>query len=324
MDLSIIIVNYNTKEFLKGCLKSIYETAKNIKFEICVVDNASDDDSAQMVESNFPDVKLIKNKENFGFAKANNQGIETSTGRYILLLNPDVIVYPGAIEKMVEFMDKNHEAGAIGAKLLNPDGSVQISGYYCKFPSVSQVLFFYTALRHISFKIPLLKHRFWHHLDTEKPCEVDQPPGACLMIRGSVIEQVGLLDEVFFLFFNDVDLCYRIKKAGWKIFYYPEAQMLHFGGRSFTSEDIEDKINWSLYSRRGLEDFFKKHQQPIRAKVTKLIIIGDLVIKIPVWGAASFFIKSKREKAKKVLKHHWVVIESWFFGKRNKNERIKS
>ncbi len=311
MDLSITIVNYNTKEFLRSCLKSIYDTVKKIKFEICVVDNASNDGSAEMVESDFPQVKLLKNKENFYFAKANNQAIEISAGRHILVLNPDIIAYPEAIENMVTFMDKNNEIGAIGAKLLNPDGSIQISGYYCKFPSFFQVLFFYTALRHISKKFSLLANRFYQHPHTDKPCEVDQPPGACLMVKRSAFDTIGLFDENFPLFFNDVDLCYRIKKAGWKIFYYPKAVMIHYGGASFTSQDINDRINWSLTSYKGLRNFFVKHNYPITAKTVKAIVLMDSAIKFPVWGITSLLIRNKRRKARRVMRYNIAIIKHW-------------
>ena len=311
MDLSIAIVNYNTKEFLKGCLESIYDTVKSIEFEIYVVDNASIDGSAQMVEDAFPGVKLIKNKENLGFAKANNQAIEISKGRHILLLNPDIVSHPKAMESMVEFLDKNSKIGAIGAKLLNPDGSVQISGYYCKFPSFFQVLFFYTALRHLALKSSFLKYRFWQHVDVDKPCEVDQPPGACLMVKKVVIDQIGLLDEDFPLFFNDVDWCYRIKRAGWKIFYYPNAEMIHFGGRSFVSQEINDKIKWGLASYNGLEKYFVKYNCHITAITTKLIVLIDSAIKFPAWGILYILSKSKREKAKRVFQYNAAIIKHW-------------
>ena len=311
MDLSIVIVNYNTKEFLKGCLKSIYDTVKSIEFEIYVVDNASIDGSAQMVEDAFPTVKLIKNRENLGFARANNQAIEISKGRHVLLLNPDIIAHPKAMENMVEFLDKNSETGAIGARLLNPDGSIQISGYYCKFPSFFQVLFFYTALRHIALKSSFLKKEFWQHLDTDKACEVDQPPGACLMVKRTVIDQVGFIDENFPLFFNDVDWCYRIKRGGWKIFYYPNAEMTHFGGRSFVSKEINDRIKWGLASYNGLEKFFLKYNRRVTAIAVKLIVLIDSAVKFPVWGVLYFLGKSKREKAKRVFQYNIAIITRW-------------
>jgi len=311
MDLSIIIVNYNTKEFLKKCLVSIYDTGRNINFEVYVIDNASTDDSAKMVENDFPQVYLVRNKENLSFARANNQAIKICKGKHILLLNPDIIVFPEAIKKMIEFLEKNDDVGAVGAKLLNFDGSVQISGFYCKFPSLLQVLFFYTALRHFALRIPLLRYRFWQHLDTNNPTEIDQPPGACLMVKKLVVDQIGLLDENFPLFFNDVDWCYKIKKAGWKIFYYPDAKMVHYGGGSFVSKDIKDKINWSLTSYRGLEKFFVKYNRPLTAKVAKLVILIDSAIKFPVWGLIYLFSKNKRERAKRVMQYNTAIIQNW-------------
>jgi len=311
MDVSIVIVNYNTKDFLKNCLASCYGTIKDLRFEIFVVDNASSDGSALMVERDFPDVKLIKNTENAGFAKANNQAIACSSGKSVLLLNPDIVVYDRAVENMAEFLQQESRASAVGAQLLNPDGTVQVSGYYCKFPTVLQVLFFYTALRNLAFRITWLRHALWQQMNTDNVCEVDQPPGACLMVKRTVIEQVGVLDEAFPIFFNDVDWCYRIRRNGGKIYYLPQARMLHFGGQSFTSEDVEKKIQWSVTSYRGLEHFFIKTGHPLKAKMIKLIIFIDSIIKFPAWAVIAVARKDLRAKAVRVFRYNWAIVSRW-------------
>ncbi|MDD5746758.1 MAG: glycosyltransferase family 2 protein [Candidatus Omnitrophica bacterium] len=311
MDVSVIIVNYNTKEFLKNCLASCYGTIKDLQFEIFVVDNASSDGSALMVERDFPEVKLIKNTENAGFAKANNQAIARSAGKYVLLLNPDIVVYDRAITNMAEFLQREPRASAVGAQLLNPDGTVQVSGYYCKFPTVLQVLLFYTALRNLAFRITWLRHAFWQQMNTDDVCEVDQPPGACLMVKKTVIGQVGVLDEAFPIFFNDVDWCYRIRQSGGKIYYLPQARMLHYGGQSFISEDVGKKIQWSLTSYRGLERVFIKTGRPLQAKILKLILFLDSIVKFPAWAVIAAVRKDLRPKAVRVFRYNWAIISQW-------------
>jgi GT2 family glycosyltransferase len=172
-------------------------------------------------------------------------------------------------------------------------------------------VFFYTALRNFAFKIPWLKHALWQHVDTDELCEVDQPPGACLMVRREVVEAIGLLDEDFPIFFNDVDWCHRIKNAGGKIYYLPQAKMLHFGGKSFTSNDIDKKIQWSLISYRGLEKFFVKTGHPLKARIIKWIIFIDSIVKFPLWGVRYVVHKNLREKANRVFKYNMALIRQW-------------
>ena len=203
-DLSIIIVNANNQRLLKECLQSIDKNTHKISFEIIISDNASTDGSQEMVKDDFPQVKLIENKENLGFAKANNQALKIYQGRYALLLNNDTLVKDSALDKMVEFMDQNQETGACGPKLLNTDGSTQHQG-------------------------GLLAKRFWKAKD---PRPVDFIIGAALLVRKEVIDKVGMMDENLFFYNEDLDWCLRIRKAGWKIFFLPQAEIIHYGGQS--------------------------------------------------------------------------------------------
>lgn len=229
MDLSICIVNWNTWLPLKACLFSIEQGIVGISHETIVVDNASRDRSAERVRSHFPKVHLIANPENRGFAAASNQAIRMAEGRYILLLNPDTLIHHDALDTMVHFMDEHPEAGAIGCKLLNEDGSVQ--------DSVRRFLTFGMALQTSTFlgKIPLLgkmgdyKMRGFLFSKVE---EVDAAGGAALMVRRSVLEEVGLLDETYFIFMEDMDLCRRIWSVGYKVYYVPDASITHLGGES--------------------------------------------------------------------------------------------
>lgn len=242
MELTISIVNWNTKTLLKNCLNSIFQNYTGNDFEVIVVDNNSNDESFEMLEECFPRVKKIKNKENLGFGKANNQAMAIGKGKYILVLNPDIVIKKGSIEKMLDFLEKNKEAGAVGAKLVNPDGTLQMKGFYRKFPSLPQILLFKTALYRIFIHFPGIVSRYWEYQDTNIPHEVDQIPGACISVKREVLEKIGGFDEDYFIWYEDVDWCFRMKKAGWKLYYLPDAEIAHFGGQSFFGVDSGEKI----------------------------------------------------------------------------------
>ena len=229
-DLSICLVNWNTCDMLRESLNSIWKHKNDLNIEVFVIDNASKDDSAEMVKSEFPTVTLIENHENKGFAQANNQGIKLATGRYIFLLNPDTVILEKAWSRMIQFLDENPCAGAVAARLINTDGSLQFS--LRQFPNFMTPFTENTNLA----TIPIIfwysqKSRLmgWPH-DTIR--EVEQPAGAALMIKRSCIETLGSLNGSFHMFFEDVDICYRIRKNGWKIYYLPDAQIIHHGGQS--------------------------------------------------------------------------------------------
>lgn len=278
MDLSISIVNWNTKDALKLCLKSIYDSSHEIEFEVFVIDNNSSDSSAEMVMRRFPSVRLIRNKVNLGFARANNQAIKKSRGRDILLLNPDIVVLPNSLARMVNFMRSHSEVGAAGGKLLNPDGTIQKGGYYRRFPSVMQAVMGCTLLNRITGMGSFLERYYGEKIDSDT-VEVDQPPGACLMVRREVIGQVGLLDEDFNLWFEDVDWCYRIKKAGWKIFFYPEAEFIHRGGQSVKSLTLYDYEE--IYTRSMLI-YFKKHKGWLRFNLLRHILLVNSYLRLMI------------------------------------------
>ena len=189
MDLSIIIVNFNNRKLLEDCLASIYASTKNISFEVIVSDNGSNDGSNELVKKNFPKAIMIENHENLGFSKANNLGLKIYKGRYAVLLNNDTVVKPGAFERMVGFMDQDPRVGACGPKLLNVDGTVQRQG-------------------------GIFGKKFWL---SNGPVEVKFVIGACLMVRRSVIDMTGMLDEKLYFYNEDLDWCIRIRKAGYQI-----------------------------------------------------------------------------------------------------------
>lgn len=251
--LSICIVNWNTRELLRACLQSIYRYPLSEPFEVIVVDNASPDGSAAMVCAEFPQVVLIANTENVGYAKGNNQAFQRARGEFILLLNPDTEVLEGTLDKAVAFMRAHPEAGAIGAKQLFPDGRVQPS--VRGFPTPMNLLFEVTGLARLFPRARLLNGYRMRWFPYNTLAEVDQPMATFLLTRRAVVEQVGLMDEAFPLFFNDVDWCYRIKQAGWRIYFVPEVQIIHHGGASTK----QVRLHAIRESHRGLEQFYRKH-----------------------------------------------------------------
>jgi GT2 family glycosyltransferase len=256
--LSVAIVNWNTRNLLLDALASIYAAPPAFPLEVIVVDNASSDDSAEAVAARFPQVRLFANPDNRGYARGNNQAIETACGAYILLLNPDVLLPPGTLERAVAFMEQHSEAGALGARQVHPDGRLQRS--VRGFPSPLAVLW---ELIGFSRLFPR-SHTFGAYrmpwFDYAQVAEVDQPMGTFLLIRRAALDQVGLLDENFPIFFNEVDWCLRCKRAGWKIYFSPDVEIVHYGGASTTQ--VGAAMAWE--SRRGLLRFYAKHYRAPR------------------------------------------------------------
>jgi GT2 family glycosyltransferase len=223
--LSIVIVSYNTGEYLKRCLTSLYQNSSDLLREVIVVDNASNDGSVEMVEAGFPEVTLIRNASNLGYATAVNQGIRDSSGRHILILNPDIEVLDASVRELWEFMERTPDAGIAAGKLLNPDGSLQMS---CRtFYTLPVVLLRRTLLGKIFPNSRLVREHLMLDWDHNSDREVDWVTGACMMVRREAYEGVGGMDERFFLYFEDVDWCYRMKKHGWKVYYVPSSIMKH-------------------------------------------------------------------------------------------------
>jgi len=236
IDLSILIVNWNTRDLLAGCLESV---GRPLAAEVVVVDNASTDGSAQMVRERYPWVRLIENAENVGFAAANNQAILQSQGRYALLLNSDTEVYPGALEELVRFMEAHPQAGGCGARLLNADGSLQTSCYPMLTPGREfwRLLFLDRLWPRSSYV-----QKRW---DPETPHPVEVIKGACFLLRRAALEQVGLLDERYFMYTEEFDLCYRLAQAGWQLWWVPRAVVTHYGEAS--SKQMAEAMYVQLY-----------------------------------------------------------------------------
>jgi GT2 family glycosyltransferase len=265
MNLSIVIVSWNTQRLLSLCLHSIQNATKSetlADVEVIVVDNVSSDGSAEMVRQHFPWVHLIQSPENLGFARANNLAIRQSTGRYVLLLNPDTEVLSGAIEALLEFMETHPEVGAAGSRLLNPDGTLQPSCFPA--PTLTRELW---RLLHLDRVYPYGTYRMFAW-STTVPKAVDIVQGASLIVRRSVLDHVGILDEDYFIYTEEVDLCYRIRRAGWSIFWVPSAQVIHYGGQS--TQQVAAEMFLQLYQSKLV--YFRKHHGRWGAMLYKLIL----------------------------------------------------
>ncbi|MEP6756366.1 MAG: glycosyltransferase family 2 protein, partial [Chthonomonadales bacterium] len=224
VDLGIIIVSYNNSDLLRKCLKSIPDACPNLRYAVSVVDNASPDDSVEMVRGEFPKVQLTASNENLGFARANNLQMEMSTAEFVLLLNPDTEPYTGSLALLVDFMRQHPEAGVVGPKLLNTDGSIQLNGRL--FPGVWREFLAVSGLRRFNIDGYNRKYQYGR-ADFDRTCEVDEVSGACLLIRRTAMEKVGVLDPIFFMFYEEIEYCWRVKKGGWKVFYVADALVTH-------------------------------------------------------------------------------------------------
>lgn len=264
MKLSIIIVNFNTKDLLRDCLNSIIHSIPCLagrqalnhplssNYEVIVVDNASSDESVKMLKKEFPQVKLIKNKRNLGFSKANNQGINKARGEYILLLNSDTEIVNNALKELVDFAESKNDLGMAGPKLLNPDGRPQ--------PSTAP---FYTLP--VAFLSLFGGDRFLRRSPV-KTTPVDWVSGACFLIKKAIIDKIGLLDEKFFMYAEEMEYCFRAKKAGYQVYFYPQAEVIHLG------EGSGDRQKAILGIYQGLIYFYQKHFAPWQLNVLKFLL----------------------------------------------------
>jgi len=257
MKLSIIIVSWNVKELLEKCLLSIERHKGDLDLEVIVVDNNSSDGTKEMLKQVQHDKRgtVILSEENLGFAKGNNKGLEYASGEYILFLNPDTEIVGNALDKMVRYMDAHTDIAGVGPKLLNTDGSLQHS--VRAFPTLMSQLLVMTKVHNFFPRIPSLKHYFQLDFDYDQEQAVDQVMGAALMVRASVLKEVGGVDSGYKRIFEEVDLCFRIKKAGHTIMYVPLAKVKHHKGASFSKQRIVQK---QRDFNQGMLRFFKKHK----------------------------------------------------------------
>ena len=269
IDLSIIIVNFNTKDLLRDCLNSIRRSETNYSLEIIIADNKSQDGSSLMVKKEFKEVILLENKDNLGFSKANNKAIKKTHGRYILLLNPDTIVPKDTLQVMFDFMEKNQKVGAATCKIELADGSLD-QACHRGFPTVWNSFTYFTGLEKLFPKIKLFSGYSLSHLFKNTTHEIDSACGAFLIIRKEAGEQVNWLDEDYFWYGEDLDFCYRLKQKGWQIMFVPQVKIIHYKGAASGIKKHSQKISTAdgkikekaiRASTEVMRIFFKKHYQ---------------------------------------------------------------
>jgi GT2 family glycosyltransferase len=292
-DFSVVLVCWNNKDYLEPCLRSLYESGLRSNFDVVVVDNGSTDGSQEMLGRKFPQVKIIQNDHNAGLGRASNQGIEATSGRYLLLLNNDTIINGSSLDAMVGYLDATPDAGAVGGQLLNPDGSVQ--SCYNNFPSLREEFLIATRLGE------LLREGYPAIIYDQTVRSVSWLGSACLMLRRASLDQVGLLDEEYFIYGDEADLQYRLKKAGWQVYYLPQATTIHYGGRSMN--------RWSRRKMvyRGHLLFFKKNYGLFRTTALRIMLAVLSLAKMAVWAMA-FAIPVWRERAQKELRSNKEVM----------------
>ncbi|MBN2588505.1 MAG: glycosyltransferase family 2 protein [Sedimentisphaerales bacterium] len=318
LKLSIIIVSWNVKQELIDCLRSIEENPPTSGYEVITVDNASTDGTIETLQSEFPKVKLIVNKENRGFAAANNVGTKQAQGEYILYLNPDTIVHPGSLDILLNFLDNNKDVGACGPKLLNDDGTLQPS--IRKVPDFRSALYQNTILRRLGlFRNNYRKYRMLD-FDFEKQIDVDVIMGAALMVRHSIIKEIDGMDEAFFMYYEEADLCYRVQKAGWRIVFLPESQITHLGGKSSDQVPVKTK----MMRLRSLLIFFRKHYGKVQTCFFNLVFkpavllryVIDFFLAIMMYLFALLLMnKTGRRKYSNKIKYSlsWLREYAWEF-----------
>jgi GT2 family glycosyltransferase len=273
INVSIIIVSYNCSELLRKCMLSVYKQTTGLNFEIIVIDNSSIDNTLEMLSTHFPSVIVIANKQNYGFACANNHGIKITKGKYILLLNPDTVLSENAILKTITFMESKTHAGIVGCRLNNEDGSWQAS--VNAFPSVLGTLFDSFFLNYLFFKTYLFTKKGWTKIDIVNPSKVDWVMGAFFLIKREVIQNLGGMDEQYFMYSEEMDYCYRASKKGFETWYYPLTSITHnWGGISNVSKRT---VTWVLISRKL---FLSKHYNKVKSMLIQIITYAGLAIRV--------------------------------------------
>jgi GT2 family glycosyltransferase len=298
MDVSILIVNWNVRDLLALCLDSLYREEHSFSFEVWVVDNASTDGSVEMLQELYPQVQLIQNKSNVGFALGNIQAYEHSNGNNILLLNPDTALETGALDRLYSFMQEHPQVGAVGPDLRNPDGTRQMGCY--PFPTLSREfwrLFHLDSLR--AYGVYPVEQ--W---DTSTPREVDVIQGACLLLRRAALDACGFLDADYYMYTEEVDLCYRLKKGGWQIFWLPNVRVVHYGGQS--THQAAELMFIKLYESKTL--FFRKQYGNLVAFFYKAILFSAAVFRIGLSPLAWLLKPGKRSETQAIAHNYRQLL----------------
>jgi GT2 family glycosyltransferase len=301
-DVSIIIVSWNVAQLLQDCLQSVYDTAKQLALEVIVVDSASSDNTVQMIQSHFPQVKLMAQTENVGFTRGNNIGLASATGRYVFLLNPDTVVLDDAIAQMVAYLDEHPKIGIIGPHTLNTDMTHQSTRR--RFPTA--VIAFYENFW-VEHKAPrkALDNHYARDVMDDGVGEVDWMQGSALMARREIYDQIGGLDEQYIMYWEEVDWCKRAKLAGWGVIYLGTAKIIHHGGKS-TEQAGTRKF---IYFQQSKLHYYKKFHGLGFALILRFLMLLNYIWQIMVEGIKAL-LGSKRTMRRQRISLYWQVLRS--------------
>lgn len=308
LDVSVVIVSWNTREVLSGCLRSIYAQTRDLSFEVIVSDNDSRDGTPQMVRRDFPQVILLENGRNLGFAAANNLGIRRARGRYVLLLNPDTLILDGAIGKTVDYADAHPKAGIVGCQVLERVGKTQRTCF--AFPSPLNEFLTFSQLAKLAPRSRFLgrSQLGWWDRDTE--LEVDVVSGMYLLARREAIREIGLLDEAYFVYGEEADWCYRFAKAGWSRVFMPGARIVHVDGGSKSTEQVSVKMYVQL--QKSIAIFHRKNLGASAYWRLRCVYVGGLLVRLPLFIVLALTERSTRRKTQ--LAAEWAALKFHLLG----------
>lgn len=309
MKLSIVIVNYNVEHFLEQCLFSVRKAIANIEAEVFVVDNNSVDGSLKMLADKFPEVKVIANKDNVGFSRANNQAIRISTGEYVLLLNPDTVVEDDTFTKTIEFMDSHPDAGGLGVKMVDGKGRF-LPESKRGLPTPATAFYKMFGLTKLFPHSKRFARYYLGHLDNDEINEVEILAGAFMLMRRETLDKCGLLDETFFMYGEDIDLSYRITLAGYKNYYYPKTRIIHYKGESTK----KTSVNYVLVFYKAMEIFVRKHFADKGAKTFSFFINLAIYFKAFLALLSQFFSKAVQPLLDTILGYAGLAFIGYFWG----------
>lgn len=319
LDLSIIIINWNSATFVRKCLASIHANTKGLAFEAIVVDNASFDSCEEIVRREFPGTRFIQNKENIGFARANNLAFSHSSGRNILFLNPDTQVVGPALQGMLSCLESTPDAGIVGAKLLNSDLSIQTSCIR-RFPTILNQALGAECLRRLFPKSPLWGMRPLFE-NEDAPAQVEAISGACMMIKKNVFEEVGLFSADYFMYSEDMDLCYRVTQAGWKIYYVPDGIVIHYGGGSTRSRAADHHA--VIMMKESQLKFMRMHRGRFYAAAYRLTMTLVAVCRLTVLcGLLVVTMTRVQRQAVQLAFAKWARVFRWAIGFKGSAKRV--
>ncbi|UCB51985.1 MAG: glycosyltransferase family 2 protein [Candidatus Zixiibacteriota bacterium] len=295
MDLSVIIVNYKTKDLLDRCLQSLLRSTQAAEFEIIVIDNNSRDGSIHMLEKEYPQVTLIKNQENLGFAKACNQGIRIAEGKYVFILNPDTLIEDNTLANIIDFMESNPKVGIGGCHIYSRRGKPQSCFY--KFPTLLSYFSRMLSLFRILPRSRLTQEFFWEYPDDNIARPVDRVLGAAMVLRKEAVEQIGLFDERYFMYAEELDLCYRARQGGWEVYPIPDTEVIHYHQQS----SLQNVRKTTFHTFKSDFLFFKKFFPQHKVALLRLMQFCAISLRLMTWSAVYLFSSTKRTFAKEKL-----------------------